>query len=102
MGDGPKTPEPVEKVVVGPAGGPKVVRNKVETLRKRRFQPLVQRLKRARRSFSTRWTVPYSITYAQRPAKTLLPARIEERKGYKDAQNGANGTRNRGSCASQS
>jgi hypothetical protein len=47
----------VEKVVVGLVGGPKVVRNKVETLRKRRFQPLVQRLKSARRSFSTRWFV---------------------------------------------
>ncbi len=54
----PRIHEPVEKVVVGPAGGPKVVRNKAETLRKRRFQPLVQRQKRARRSFSTRCHLP--------------------------------------------
>src|SRR3712207_8271153 len=32
-------------------------RNKAKTLRKRRFQPLVQRLNSARRSFSTRWIV---------------------------------------------
>ena len=49
-----KQEQPVEKVVVGPVGGPKEARNKGKTLRKRRFQPLVQRLKRARRSFSTR------------------------------------------------
>jgi hypothetical protein len=44
----------VEKVVVGPVGGPKDAQNKVKTLRKRRFQPLNQGLKRAQRSFSTR------------------------------------------------
>jgi hypothetical protein len=33
---------------------------------------------------------------------TACCARIDERKGYKDAQNGANGTRNRGRCATQS
>jgi hypothetical protein len=33
---------------------------------------------------------------------TACRVRIEERKGYKDAQNGANGTRNRGRCATQS
>ena len=53
-----KTIQPVEKVDVGLVGGPKEARNKAKTLRKRRFQPLVQRLKRARRSFSTRWTLP--------------------------------------------
>src|SRR3712207_5153509 len=53
----PKTNQPVEKVVVGPVGGPKEARNKAKTLRKRRFQPLLQTLKRARRSFSTRWIV---------------------------------------------
>ena len=53
----PKTNQRVEKVYVGPVGGPKGARNKVKTLRKRRFQPLVQTLKRARRCFSTRWFV---------------------------------------------
>jgi hypothetical protein len=52
-----KTVQAVEKVVVGPAGGPIEARNKAKTLQKRRFQPLVQRLKRALRSFSTRWVV---------------------------------------------
>jgi hypothetical protein len=33
---------------------------------------------------------------------TLPAARIDERKGYKDAKNVANGTRNRGRCATQS
>jgi hypothetical protein len=63
----PKRNQPVEKVAVGPVGGPKEARNKAKILRKRRFQPLVQTLKRARRSFSTRWvvfetqlTLPYS------------------------------------------
>jgi hypothetical protein len=44
----------LKKVVVGPIGGPKEAQNEAKTLRKRRFQPLVQTLKRARRSFSTR------------------------------------------------
>jgi hypothetical protein len=52
--------QPVEKDDVGPVDGPKEVRNKnkAKTLRKRRFQPLVQRLKRALRSFSTRCSLP--------------------------------------------
>ena len=45
--------QPVEKVDVGPVGGPREAQNKAKTLQKRRFQPLVQRLKRARWSFST-------------------------------------------------
>src|SRR3712207_8218010 len=52
-----RTPQAVEKVVVGPVGGPKDAQNKVKTLQKRRIQPLNQRLKRARRSFSTRWGI---------------------------------------------
>jgi transposase len=41
--------------IIGPVGGPKEARNKAKTLRKRRFQPRTRGLKRARRSFSTRW-----------------------------------------------
>jgi hypothetical protein len=37
--------QPVEKVIVGPVGGSKEARSKAKTLRKRRFQPLVQRRK---------------------------------------------------------
>jgi hypothetical protein len=44
----------VEKVVVGPVGGPKELENKAKTLRERRFQPLNRGQKRVRRSFSTR------------------------------------------------
>ena len=45
QGELPRNPQRVEKVIVGPVGGPKEARNKAKTLRKRRFQPLVQRLK---------------------------------------------------------
>jgi hypothetical protein len=45
----------VEKVVVGPLSDPKEPENKAKTLQRRRFQPLDRELKRARRSFSTRW-----------------------------------------------
>ena len=40
-----RIPQPVEKVDVGPVGGPKELQNKAKTLRIHRFQPLVQRLK---------------------------------------------------------
>jgi hypothetical protein len=40
VGGVPKTIQAVEKVVVGPVGGPKEAPNKAKTLRKRRFQPL--------------------------------------------------------------
>ncbi len=43
----PKMIQPVEKVDVGPLGSQKGARNKAKTLRKRRFQPLLQRLKSA-------------------------------------------------------
>jgi hypothetical protein len=45
-----KTTQPVEKVFVGPVGASKEARNKTETLQKRRFQLLNQRLKRALRA----------------------------------------------------
>jgi hypothetical protein len=51
----PRTLQCVEKVVVGPVSGPKEARTKAKTLQKRRFQPLNQEHKRARRGFSTRW-----------------------------------------------
>jgi hypothetical protein len=54
----------VEKVDVGPVGDPKEAQNKVKTLQKRRSQPLSQRLKRARRSFSTRWCILGSLVLA--------------------------------------
>jgi hypothetical protein len=53
----PRRGQPVEKVDVGPVGGPKEARNKAKTLREQHIQPLNQGLKRARRSFSTRWGV---------------------------------------------
>jgi hypothetical protein len=59
--------QPVEKVVVGPVGGPKGARNKAKTLRKRRFQPPLQRLKRAQRSFSTRWGVLGYLSHSPAP-----------------------------------
>jgi len=37
--------QPVEKVDVGLAGGPKELRNKAKTLQLRRFQPSIQGLK---------------------------------------------------------
>jgi hypothetical protein len=66
----PRTPQPVEKVVVGPVGSPKEARNKAKTLRKRRFQLLVRGLKRARRSFSTRWPLLGSSVNALRSLAT--------------------------------
>src|SRR5215216_6050122 len=45
--------QPVEKVGVGPVGGPREPENKAKTLRKRRIQPLNRGQKRARRGFST-------------------------------------------------
>src|SRR5215203_1341295 len=47
--------QPVEKVVVGPVGGPKEARNQPKTLQRRRFQRLNRGQNRARRSFSTGW-----------------------------------------------
>jgi hypothetical protein len=35
-----RRPQRVEKVVIGPVGGPKELENKAKTLQKRRFQPL--------------------------------------------------------------
>jgi hypothetical protein len=43
--------QPVEKVVVGPVGGPSEPKNKAETLPKRRIRPPNRGPKRARRSF---------------------------------------------------
>src|SRR5215204_4805187 len=45
----------VEKVGVGPVGGPREPENEVKTLRKRRIQPLNRGQKRVRRGFSTGW-----------------------------------------------
>src|SRR5215207_5078565 len=50
----------VEKVGVGPVGGPREPENKAKTLRKRRIQPLNRGQKRARRGFSTGWLLPGS------------------------------------------
>jgi hypothetical protein len=52
--EGPRVYQRVEKVDVGPVGGPKEARNKAKILQKRRFLPLNRGQKRARRSFSTR------------------------------------------------
>src|SRR5215212_1206812 len=49
--------QPVEKVVVGPVGGPKEARNQSKTLQRRRFQRLNRGQNRARRSFSTGWGI---------------------------------------------
>jgi hypothetical protein len=49
----PRRPEAVEKVVVGPVGGPKRVLNRPKTPHKQDRQPLNRGQKRARRSFST-------------------------------------------------
>jgi hypothetical protein len=49
--------QPVEKVVVGPVGSPREPENKSKTLRKRRIRPPNRRNKRARWSFSTRWSI---------------------------------------------
>src|SRR5215216_826908 len=54
--DLPRRPQPVEKVGVGPVGGPREPENKAKTLRKRRIQPLNRGQKRARRGFSTGWS----------------------------------------------
>src|SRR5215207_5258840 len=51
------TPQPVEKVVVGPVGSPKEPENKSKTLRKQRIRPPNRGHNRARRSFSTRWGI---------------------------------------------
>src|SRR5918994_7801156 len=58
LGDVRRRTQPVEKVDVGPTGGPKEPRNKVKTLRIHRFQPSNQGLKLARRCYSTRWPIP--------------------------------------------
>src|SRR5215204_2616860 len=50
--------QPVEKVGIGPVGGPREPQNKAETLRKRCIRPLNRRQKRARRGFSTGWGIP--------------------------------------------
>jgi hypothetical protein len=49
-----RTYQPVEKVVVGPVGGPRVPENKAKTLRKWRIRPPNRRHDRARGRFSTR------------------------------------------------
>jgi hypothetical protein len=51
----PRRGQAVEKVVVEPVGGPKEAQNKAKTLHKGRFQTLNRELKRAHRTFSTRW-----------------------------------------------
>src|SRR5919107_6173821 len=53
-----RTPQPVEKVVVGPIGGPREPENKAETLPKRRIRPPNRAPERARRSFSTGCPLP--------------------------------------------
>ncbi len=50
--------QPVEKVVVGPVGGPGEPKNKAETLPKRRIRLPNRAPKRARRSFSTGCHLP--------------------------------------------
>src|SRR5215208_3218857 len=51
----PRTPQPVEKVVVGSVGSPKHPRTQAKTLQNRGFKPLNRGQKRARGSFSTGW-----------------------------------------------
>jgi hypothetical protein len=67
-----KTQQRVEKVVVGPGGGPQELENKAKILQKRRFQPLNRAQKRARRSSSTRWLVS-EIPKRRRIPRYLLP-----------------------------
>jgi hypothetical protein len=43
--------QPVEKVLVGPVGGPRKPENKAKTPQKQRIQPLNRGQKRARRGF---------------------------------------------------
>jgi hypothetical protein len=61
----------VEKVIVSPVGGPKVARNKAKTLRNGAFQPLNRGLKGARRSFSTRCSLPRTLVNRDKKLEKL-------------------------------